>query len=59
MMGHHFGIPFYHALQREIILTALSRLELAKESGDIFFFPKTWAEVRKEGKALEAQTSNL
>ena len=53
MMGHHFGVPFHKDLQREIILTALSRIEQAKQSGDIFHFPKTWAEARKEGKEIE------
>lgn len=53
MMGHHFGVPFHKKLQREIILTALSRIESAKQTGDIFLFPKTWAEARKEGKELE------
>lgn len=53
MMGHHFGVPFHRELQREIIQTALSRIELAKTSGDVYFFPKTWAEARKEGKEIE------
>jgi hypothetical protein len=53
MMGHLFGVPFHTQLQREIILTALSRIESAKESGDVFHFPKTWAQARKEGKEIE------
>ena len=53
MMGHLFGVPFHKSLQREIILTALSRIEQAKESGDVYFFQKTWAQARKEGKEVE------
>lgn len=52
MMGHHFGVPFHQALQREIILTALDRITKATESGDIYFFPMTWAQARKEGKEM-------
>ncbi len=53
MMGHHFGVPFHQQLQREIILTALSRIEQAHRSGDVYFFPKTWAQARQEGKEIE------
>ena len=53
MMGHLFGVPFHKNLQREIILTALSRIEKAEHSGDVYFFPKTWAQARKEGKEIE------
>jgi hypothetical protein len=53
MMGHLFGVPFHRDLQREIILTALSRVEEARKSGDVYFFPKTWAQARKEGKEIE------
>lgn len=53
MMGHLFGVPFHESLQREIILTALSRIEKAERSGDVYFFPKTWAQARKEGKEIE------
>ena len=53
MMGHLFGVPFHKNLQREIILQALSRLENAKRSGDVFHFPKTWAQARREGKLIE------
>ncbi len=52
-MGHHFGVPFHAQLQREIVTAALSRLENAKYSGDVFVFPKTWAEIRKERKDIE------
>lgn len=53
MMGHHFGVPFHNSLQKEIILSALGRIEEARSSGDIWFFPKTWAEARREGKELK------
>lgn len=55
MMGHLFGVPFHRALQREIILTALSRIENAMRSGDVYFYPKTWAQARKEGKEIESR----
>jgi hypothetical protein len=55
MMGHHFGVPFHTELQRRIIRTALSRIADAKESGDIFMFPMTWAKARQEGKEIEKQ----
>ncbi len=53
MMGHLFGVPFHQQLQREIILTALNFIETAGTSGDVYSFPKTWAEARKEGKEIE------
>ena len=53
MMGHLFGVPFHRELQREIITTALGRIENAPVSGDVFCFPKTWAQARKEGKEIE------
>jgi hypothetical protein len=53
MMGHLFGVPGHRDLQREIITTALSRITEADRSGDIYFFPKTWAQARKEGKIIE------
>ncbi|HRH41095.1 MAG TPA: hypothetical protein PKY82_05575 [Pyrinomonadaceae bacterium] len=53
MMGHHFGVPFHTELQKKIIRTALSRITDAESSGDIHFFPMTWAEARKEGKQIE------
>jgi len=59
MMGSHFGVPFHAALQREIILTALGRVEKAEKSGDIYHFPKTWAEARKEGKEIETRRSTI
>ena len=53
MMGHLFGTPFHRELQRKIITTALGRIENATTSGDIFYFPKTWAQARKEGREIE------
>ena len=55
MMGHLFGVPFHKSLQREIILTALERIELAEQSSGVFYFPKTWAQARKEGKEIESR----
>jgi hypothetical protein len=54
MMGHLFGVPFHRALQRRIIMTALHRITEAQTSGEIFRFPMTWAEARKEGQKIEA-----
>lgn len=56
MMGHLFGVPFHAALQRKIIEAALSRIEKADTSGDVYFFPKTWAQARKEGKEIERKS---
>lgn len=53
MMGHHFGVPFHVRLQRRIILEALARLETVEQSGDIHDLPLSWAEARREGKAIE------
>jgi len=53
MMGHHFGVPFHRELQRRIIVAALDRLVKAEKTGDIHFFPMTWAQARQEGKAIE------
>ncbi len=55
MMGHLFGVPFHTELQKKIIRTALTRITNAKKSGDIHFFPMTWAEARREGKEIEKQ----
>jgi hypothetical protein len=54
-MGYHFGVPFHRALQREIITTALSRIVEAEERGDVYFFRKTRAQARKEGKQIERE----
>ncbi len=53
MMGHLFGVPFHEELQKRIIRTALSRITEVDKSGDIFFFPMTWAKARLEGKEIE------
>ncbi|MBA3961977.1 MAG: hypothetical protein H0X40_08755 [Chthoniobacterales bacterium] len=55
MMGHHFGVPFHKELQKKIIRAALSRITDATESGDIYLFPMTWAQARREGKELESE----
>ena len=52
-MGHHFGVPFHRQVQRRIILEALGLLTAATGSGTILDLPLTWAEVRREGLALE------
>ena len=53
MMGHHFGVPFHIELQNRIIHEALRFVEAAETSGEIHYFPMTWAEARKEGKEIE------
>lgn len=53
MMGHHFGVPFHRELQRRIIVAALDHLVKAEQSGAIHFFPMTWAQARRDGKAIE------
>ena len=53
MMGHHFGVPFHVELQKRIIREALGWIDAAASSGDIHYFPMTWAEARKEGKKIE------
>ncbi len=58
MMGHLFGVPFHQELQKKIIRTALSRITDASESGDIHLYPITWAEARREGKAIAAERKN-
>ena len=57
MMGHHFGVPFHVELQKRIIREALGRIEQATISGDIYFFPMTWAQARTEGKEIERRIS--
>ncbi len=52
-MGHHFGVPFHREVQRRVILEALGLLTTATESGTIPDLPVKWAEVRREGLALE------
>ena len=53
MMGHHFGVPFHRELQRRMILEALSHMLQAERSGEVRVVPMTWAQARKEGKAIE------
>ncbi len=57
MMGHHFGVPNHSELQRRIILEALGHLVGAERSGDVRRVPITWAQARKEGKAVEETLS--
>ena len=59
MMGHLFGVPFHERLQKTIIRTALARITDAETSGDIHFFPMTWAQARKEGKEIEKKSGIL
>ena len=55
MMGHHFGVPFHHQLQRRIILAALDRLSTVEQSGDVYTLPVSWAQARREGIAIERE----
>jgi len=54
MMGHLFGVPHHVALQREIITTALDLITSAQTSGTIISLPITWAQARREAKALQS-----
>ncbi|HEV2124061.1 MAG TPA: hypothetical protein VGW38_14955 [Chloroflexota bacterium] len=58
-MGHHFGVPYHHELQRRIILEALDYLEKAEQSGAVRLLPITWAQARKEGAAIEQAAMGL
>ncbi len=53
MMGHHFGVPHHKKLQRRITLSALEMLENVERSGEVWRFPMTWAQARREGKEIE------
>ncbi len=53
MMGHHFGVPFHHELQRRIILESLDLIMTAEDSGEIRHVPITWAQARREGNEIE------
>ena len=55
MMGHHFGVPFHVELQKRIIREALGFIEQASFSGEVQYFPMTWAEARNEAKEIERQ----
>ena len=59
MMGHLFGVPFHVELQKQIIREALGRIHAATSSGDINYFPMTWATARKEGKEIEQELENV
>ena len=52
-MGHHFGVPFHTAVQRQIIVSALELIATASESGEILDLPLRWTDVRREGSLLE------
>ena len=52
-MGHHFGVPFHTQVQRQVILSALDLVTTATDSGTIVDLPLRWADVRREGAALE------
>ncbi len=56
-MGHHFGVPFHTAVQRQVITSALELLFTATSSGEIRDLPLRWADVRREGARLERQAA--
>jgi hypothetical protein len=56
-MGHHFGVPFHCDVQRSIITAALDLVTTATSSGQIVDLPLRWADVRREGLALERARS--
>jgi hypothetical protein len=58
-MGHHFGVPFHHELQRRVIVEALRLIETADRSGTITDLPIKWADVRREAKTLTPQGRSL
>jgi hypothetical protein len=53
MMGHHFGVPRHQALQKLMIREALDHLQHARESGEVRVVPISWAQARKEGRAID------
>ncbi len=55
MMGHLFGVPFHESLQRTVLMEMLSLLEQATDSGTIRDLDLTWAQARREGKAILAE----
>jgi hypothetical protein len=55
MMGHLFGVPFHHQLQRTIVLRLLEHLQTATEIQRFIDFDVTWAEARKQGKQLQSK----
>ena len=52
MMGHHFGVPHHVELQKRVLVELLEHLVNAASSGEVKRFEYTWAQARKEGKAL-------
>lgn len=52
-MGHQFGVPFHRELQSDIVQACLNLLSETSTTQVIQHFPKTWAEARREGKAIE------
>ncbi len=57
-MGHHFGVPFHVELQRRIIREALALLEITPDEPLIVDLDVTWAQARKEGKAIDDARSH-
>ena len=54
MMGHLFGVPHHVELQKRILLELLELVTTCTESGYVKTFDYTWAQARKEGKALQS-----
>ena len=54
-MGHHFGVPFHTAVQRQVIRAALELVTTATSSGTVVDLPLKWADVRREGTAIERE----
>ena len=54
MMGHLFGVPHHVELQKRILLELLELVVSCNESGHVKTFNYTWAQARKEGKALRS-----
>lgn len=52
MMGHHFGVPFHSSLQKRIVMKLLSLVSQIEDPRDIPTFEMSWAQARREGKAL-------
>lgn len=52
-MGHHFGVPFHVAVQRQIIVSALALITTATESGAILDLTMRWTDVRRRGSLVE------
>jgi len=53
-MGHLFGVPGHVKLQKRILLELLELVTSCTESGYVKTFDYTWAQARKEGKALRS-----